>query len=202
MMIKNERGFTLIEILITSIIFAVIMAAVFSGFRGGIFGYRNINENLEAYQAARSIFARINTDLRNSFSYKDKDGNSCFSGTRDKIGFLSLVDSFSPGGRRRDFAFVSYWSREGSLLRLVRSNVSALDDDCDVEPEEFAQKADVRFQYGSMSGQGQEIVFKDSWGIDSDEEKEILPQAVRISLKVKGKTEYSFDRTVYLVAVQ
>ncbi|MCX5715091.1 MAG: prepilin-type N-terminal cleavage/methylation domain-containing protein, partial [Candidatus Omnitrophica bacterium] len=66
---KKTKAFSLVELLIASAIFAVVMVSIYSAFRTGIFGYKNIRENIEIYQSARFILERINLDLRNAFAY-------------------------------------------------------------------------------------------------------------------------------------
>ena len=103
---KKRRAFSLIELLIASAIFTVVAASIYTAFRTGMFGYKKIQENIEVEQAARFIFARINLDLRNAFSYSSE--KSGFTGFKEGMSFYSLSGTFSGGRMRQDYALVSY----------------------------------------------------------------------------------------------
>lgn len=193
---KNAKALTLLELLIASSIFVVVMVSIYSAIHAGVFGYRNIEETLDTYQAARSILERINLDISNSFAYQD--GNTKFSGNEKELSFLTLVDTFRGDKITQEYAFVSYKLEEDKLMRLCRLNQESLNDKSEVQPKEFAFNVEINFKYGYIPAEQQEIDFKKSWAIDSDEEKKALPLAVKIDLTVKGKAGQKFERTIFL----
>lgn len=195
---KNYRSFTLVEVLIASAIFIVVMVAIYSAFHSGIFGYRNIEDTLDLYQASRLILERINLDLKNSFIYQ-QNKEAKFLGSKDAVSFLTLVDTFGENKILPAYAYVSYKLEENKLLRLCRKNQESLNEKSEVLPEEMSssiQKLD--FSYGYIDPQDKTLKFKDSWGTDSEDEKKNLPEAVKVSLTLKGKRAESFERTIYL----
>ena len=103
---KNRRSFTLVELLIASSIFAVVMVALYAAFSSGVFGYRNIQERIDAYHQARLVLEHLDRDLRNSFAYSAADTK--FSGQNDKVSFFSLVDDYRGNEIISAFAFISY----------------------------------------------------------------------------------------------
>jgi prepilin-type N-terminal cleavage/methylation domain-containing protein len=203
-------GFTLVELLVASSIFVVVMLTIYSAFHSGIFGYRNIEATIDTYQTARMVLERINLDLRNSFAYSQEE--SKFQGKNNELSFLTLVDSYQYQEDKiiqiQDYAFVSYQLETNKLMRLCRKNQEALKEEekSEIQPEEMASGVDIEFEYGDIytgpTGQ-QEIKFKKSWAVElADEkladEKRVLPQAVRVNLTIKGKAEQNFARTIYL----
>ncbi len=180
---KKQTGFTLVEILIASLIFAVVMVSVYSAFHSGVFGYYSIDENIDIYQAARVIFGRLNRDLHNSFAYSSE--NTKFTGTETEITFLTLTDS------QADFTFVSYKLEGDKLMRLFRKNQEALKEDSEIKPQLVADNLTIKFAYGYPGERPGEIQFNDSTN-------ETLPLAVRVSLTVNKKITRSFERTIYL----
>ena len=99
-------GFTLVELLITSSIFLVVMSMLYLAFQSGIFGYRNIEETINLYQTAREILERLNLDLRNSVVYSDEDTK--FIGTKNEVSFLTLVNTYSEDTLVQDYAYILY----------------------------------------------------------------------------------------------
>lgn len=189
---KSHKAFTLLELLIASSIFIVLMVTIYSAFHSGIFGYRNIEENIDIYQAARLILERINLDLRNSFAYKVDDAK--FTGSQSELSFFTLTDTFSQEGIVQEVASVTYKLEENKLMRLCRENQDALNDKSDAEPQEMASNLkEIVFNYGYLKAGSQEIEWK-----DTSDNQIILPYAVKVTLILRVKTEYTFERTIYL----
>lgn len=191
---KKQKAFTLVEILIASLIFTVVMVSIYAAFHSGIFGYRSIDESIDTYQAARAILERLNTDLRNSFAYSDK--NAKFTGAEKEMAFLALVDSYA------DFASVSYKLEGNKLMRLCKKNQEALKENSEIKPKEMAGNLEIRFEYGYLPDGQQEIKFNNCWPADLSETDKPLPQAVRVNLTIKGKIEQNFERTIYLTLAE
>ncbi len=196
---KILSAFTLVELLIASAIFLVVILTVYSAFQGGVFGYRNIEENINMYQTARFILERMNLDLRNSFVYSKKDAN--FTGNKDEISFLALVDTFSQDKIEQAYAFVSYKIEEDRFMRLCRKDKESLKEESEIQPEEIVSNIEeVSFEYGYIDPIDNSLKFKGSWaGKDGpQDEQKILPVAVKIKLSIKNKIKKEFERLVYL----
>ncbi len=194
-----KDGFTLVELLIASSIFLIIMMTVYSSFHAGIFGYKNIEETVDIHQSAGQILERINLDIRNSFNFSEIQ--SKFSGNKDKIKFLTIIDTYDSDKIIQDYAFVSYQIEENKLTRLCRRGKESLNDNSGIQPEAMAStfKA-IAFSYSySLKGQ-EDIKWKDTWAAagDSPEEQKILPSAVKVKLTIKNDVEHSFERTIFL----
>ncbi|MFH1129087.1 MAG: prepilin-type N-terminal cleavage/methylation domain-containing protein [Candidatus Omnitrophota bacterium] len=189
---KKNTAFSLVELLVASAIFVVIMLTVYSSFHTGIFGYRKIKEAVNIYQTAGLILERINLDLANSFSYSAQE--SKFSGAKSEISFLSLVDTFSQDKIRQDYALVSYKLDGTKLMRLCRKNQEALNNKSEAAPDEMADNIkEVTFSYGYISVPEQPLEWKDLW-----DDPKSLPLAVKVSLILSNnKAEQDFERTIF-----
>jgi len=195
-----KRGYTLVELLIASLILAVIMLTVYSAFHTGVFGFRDIEENINIYQTARHILGRIDLDLRNSFVYSAGQETK-FQGEAGTVSFLTLVDVYDDKSIRRKYAFVSYqvMPAEGDykkIMRLCRLDKEALNDKSEAtKPQEMASDVDgLAFSYCDKDTEGNLKDWQDSWPADEPQEK-ILPAAVKITLTIKKK---QFTRTIFL----
>lgn len=189
---KRSQALTLIELIISSLILTIIMATIYSAFHKGIFGYRNIEEAIYNSQTASHVLGQLNLDLKNSFSYsKDR---SMFTGEKNKISFLTLVDTFLDDSAIQNYAFVSYKLEGNKLMRLCRKAKESLNDNAEAEPEEMALEIkEIDFSYGFLGADNQTIEWKNLLDDDS-----LLPIAVKIKLTIKNKIKQNFERTIFL----
>jgi prepilin-type N-terminal cleavage/methylation domain-containing protein len=196
---REDKAFTLVELLIASAIFLVVISTVYSAFHSGIFGYRNIEETINIYQAARQILERIDLDLRNAVLYSEQDAK--FAGEKLKVSFLSIVDTFSSENKIvQDYAFVSYSLKENKLLRLCRKNKEALNEKVEKEPDEMSPDIEaISFSYADIDRADGSLKFKDSWALeDAPDEKGRLPVEVKVKITLKNKKNEDFERTIFL----
>lgn len=192
-------GFTLLELLIASAIFSIIMVTVYSAFHTGIFGYKDIEETVDVYQTARQVLGRINLDLRNSFIYSENEAK--FLGNNSGVSFLTTVDTFYNEKAVPVYAFVAYQVEGDKIMRLCRTGQESLNENSQIEPEEMAKGVEnIIFSYGYINGAEQDIKWKDTWGAagDSLEEQKILPNAVKVKLTIKNNVKYNFERTIFI----
>ncbi len=185
------KGYTFIELLVSSVIFAILAVSVFSAFYAGIFGNRNISESLKVYQSASQVMEWMNADLRNSIVFSRMAAG--FEGDSSSMRFLSIADTFRGGFLRKEYAAVSY-KREGErLLRMVRLNGAALESEPVDGFEEIARGVkEAVFKYGKIDGAGV-IEWQADW-----RDPAVLPAAVNIRLVLGEKGGAEFERTVYL----
>jgi len=197
---RIHKAFTLVELLIASSIFLVILVTIYSAFQTGVFGYRKIEDAISVYQSARLILERMNLDLRNSFAYSKDETR--FTGGKTEMAFLALVDTFTQGAMYREYATISYKSLDFKLMRLCRKNKQSLDEKSPIQPEEMTQSLqELSFEYGFQDPADKSLKFKDTWGSKNDpaNEGKQMPVAVKIKLTLKNKTTQDFQRTIYLV---
>ncbi|MEK6714716.1 MAG: prepilin-type N-terminal cleavage/methylation domain-containing protein, partial [Candidatus Omnitrophota bacterium] len=190
---QTQKGFTLVELLIATSIFVVVMVSIYSSFGAGMFGYKDIEENIKISQGARQILERMNLDLRNSFAYSESD--SKFSGAKDSLSFLSLTDNYNNNEITPAYAFISYKLEGDRLMRLRRINQEALKETSGIEAEEItALIEELVFSYADIVASEHTLEWKDSFG----EAQKTLPAAVKVKLILKSKVKAEFERTIYI----
>ncbi len=183
---KYKKAFTLIELLISISIFAVIMVSLYSAFGTGVLGLGKIEESATAYQTGYMILSRIEKDLRNSFAYSADEVK--FTGKKDALTFLTLTPEFS---------LISYSLSGDKLLRLVRINKDALKTDSETKPKALAQNIkQIEFTYFYPDPDTKELKENDNWTDNT-----AFPTAVRVRLILEKKADAPFVRTIYLISV-
>jgi prepilin-type N-terminal cleavage/methylation domain-containing protein len=188
----KKRGFTLIELLIASSILTIVMMAIYLSFRVGVFGYRDIEDNLQTTQAARMIMKRLDLDLRNSVMYSGDETR--FKGDKRTVSFMTVVDTFMGGKMEQDYAFITYRSDNNSILRGCLKNNEIFAVSGPGQQEELACDIEgFTFDYGYIKSKNGPLEWKDSWS-----DPKALPVAVRVSLSIRGKRSYDCSRVIFL----
>ncbi|MFH1458640.1 MAG: prepilin-type N-terminal cleavage/methylation domain-containing protein [Candidatus Omnitrophota bacterium] len=192
---KRHRAFTLVEVLVSSSIFLVVLVTAYSAFHAGVLSYRNIEDRISLYQAGRFILERIHLDLRNSFAFSK--GRARFLGFANEMSFLTLIDSFSQDAISKEYCLVSYALENDKLMRLCKRGKQSLDEKSSAAPDEMACRLqELVFEYGYVDPADKSLKFKDTWA--SESEQKSLPVAVRIKIVLKNKSVQDFERTIYL----
>lgn len=159
---KTLKAFTLVEVLIASAIFAVVMLVIYSAFHIGVFGFRDIQETLEINQTASAILGRITLDLKNCFPFSEADNK--FSGSKNSLNFLSLIDNYSGKAIEQKYSFVSYALEGGTLKRLLRKDKDSLNQASQALADEMADNvSDIAFTFGYVESGGSGLSWKENW---------------------------------------
>jgi len=187
-MIKTRRGFTLIEILIASSIFSIVILGLYSAFQTGLFSSDRIDSAFNIYQTARIALNRMESDLKNSFVYFEDDAK--FQGTGSTLQFFSILDSFAETKTVESVCRIQYYLEQGTLKRSCQLGLDALKDDAQIQGEELASGVkEISLQYAYNKGvKDKPFEWQDSWPQESDpESQKNLPIAVQIKLKLIEK---------------
>ncbi len=183
---NTERAFTLIELLIVSVMIPIIAFAIFSSFNNGIKIWQRINKEVPG-EDLNIFFDKFSMDLRNSFEFSGIK----FSGKNNEVGFASIVNSqrmdkitigeviysyddknFLLAREQKDFSHI-YGNKTGAARQLLKGVKSA------------------RFNYYFYDAQNKEYFWQDEWL------KEGLPLSVRIELEVEQANRINkFIRTI------
>jgi Tfp pilus assembly protein PilE len=103
---RNESGFTLIEILVTTVITMMIIGSVYASFRTSLNAYQRTGTRIIMLQRCRSALDRIAQDMSNLFYVEESDTETAgelilvaqdFSDSetamdKDMISFVAIVD--------------------------------------------------------------------------------------------------------------
>jgi prepilin-type N-terminal cleavage/methylation domain-containing protein len=87
--LKDERGFTLVELLVTMVMMLLVMSALYGIFDMGIKVYTLGNDKVNAVENARIALDRMSREIRAAYpADKANDGNSLFlSAEPDRVTF-------------------------------------------------------------------------------------------------------------------
>jgi len=130
----NNRGFTLIEILIAIFISALILTVLYTSFFQIINARDKVQYEMEMLQESRVIFSRLRNDLSNAYprgsvsAVSQNNKNVYFKGTvvkdNSQLYFTSLAKDPAPDTNESDQVEIVYYLvpiRDSDLYALVRS---------------------------------------------------------------------------------
>ena len=171
------KGFTLVEILISLAILAMIVASTFTIFRSASKSWQKGETRSARYQNARNAIGRMSAEI--SQAVINSNSLCKFTGEKNKISFVSFVSKdagvFEPSE-------LEYWL-DGPKRLLMRND--------DIEPDyDFATYDHSEILSGNVSvlefSYFDGLVWKDAW--DSNQASGVgLPKAVKINIKVEDK---------------
>jgi len=198
--IREPRGFTLVEVMITLTIIGMISLMVFGVFHLGIAAWEKGDAKKEEFQRERIISQLISRQVKSIIPYKVKSQKAegdylAFEGKPRSIKFVSALSlkARQPAG----FVFVVYElkeeRKEGGQLVLYEQRLLNRDFMEENMREEDAapllgEVTEARFEYYREEDpiQNRSAAWMDDW--NTKEERE-LPKAVRITLTQKKKDE-------------
>jgi len=194
---KRISGFTLMEVLVATSIFAVVVVSIYSAFHTGMQAYRKVDASFGIYQTARLVFARIESDLRNSFVYTEDD--SRFTGTADSFNLLSVLPSYDNSGKASlNICRVKYAMQDGGFARSLFKGLEAFKEGPKDEPQTLSSSIKaVSFEYAFSKREFSETYeWQDSWPKrDEEEQKKSLPLAVKIKLSIEEAAQKADSKT-------
>ncbi len=173
----ESRGFTLVEVLISLAILAMIVASTFTIFRSASKSWQKGEARSERYQNARSAISRISAEI--SQAVINANSLCKFTGDKNRVSFVSFV---STGSGVFELSEVEYWL--DSAKRLLMRN-DEIDPDYDFTTYGHSDVlsdniSELEFSY--FDG----LVWQDAW--NSDQASGIgLPKAVNIKIRIEDK---------------
>ncbi len=171
----NEKGFTLLELLLGITILSLIAVIVGGTFRLGIRAWQRGESDVNYSQRQRILVERLSQQIRSAYPYTIKIEDKrvvAFQGMPDSLWFITSSTSPSEAGLK----WVSYFTRDGSLIvnEGVIPDKKILDK---VIPNEGkvldSEVSDLHFEYLSPH----EKEWEESWDLTGR-----LPEAVKIKI--------------------
>lgn len=186
---RHDNGFTLLELLISLTIIAVIVVITSGAFRIGIRAWEKGERHIEANQRTRIVLSLINRQTASicPITVKDENGNDRFFNAENKsLSFLSYMPLVP--GNTFSTVYVKYVAEpgadgDGEHLLFYEKNV-ALSDTEILEPvaddfhELIPEAQSIEFDY--LKKEDNEVKWQPSWDPENDKG---FPLAIRISLK-------------------
>jgi prepilin-type N-terminal cleavage/methylation domain-containing protein len=180
-------GFTLLEVLVSTAIFAVVALAVYSAFAGGVGAWRRAQEFSAAYQTARLVLDDMAGELKNAVTISGSD----FVGESRSLSFLTVLQSPLGAGRPADpritrVTYEAQRDRATATYALSRLEVSDVEGAPQGEAELVVNPiSTVEFQYTSKDETGRLVPWRDAWQVS-----DAVPLGVKITLVV-GDTRFT-----------
>lgn len=174
----KRHGFTLIEVMISSLIIAMIFASIYSAFYLGVKTWRKESEN-ESLQRIRVKLLRIQKELKNSFFFSQTP----FKGASLEMVFPQAVAADDGVG----IYIVRYYLDEDSATgfkKFVRNQrnfkQNPLGEKQEITEVMFLARA-MHFEYAyRIDNSSQGFEWQDYW----DEAQAKIPSAVKISFEM------------------
>jgi prepilin-type N-terminal cleavage/methylation domain-containing protein len=193
-MAKNNRAFTLIELMLASAMMVLLFAGAYSLFHTGKLSWDSISARQQTSLEWRAVSERMDRDLRNCVAFSSKETR--FLGDADNLSLFTVIDSYSNGSMLSDLGRVSYAFREKNLLRGCLKGRLALNGSADAGYDEFSRGLEsFSFSYGDYNVSSGNWEWKDTW-----EDSARLPSCVSVKASFGGREPVSFERTIYLPA--
>ena len=186
--LKKKNAFTLVEVLIATVILSISLVVLYSSFQVGLAGFRRTESNLTEEWEGRVFVKTLARELRNSLPYSKYP----FHGETSFISFPAAFSRYTPKGIVNGFYLVEYKVKEGSLLRIEkRLKRESLLDKTKTEETLFERLKTCRFEFLSL-GDNKKLVWRKDW---FNQPYVGLPRGVRITISgnVFGKEEQSFE---------
>ncbi len=179
---KNEKGFTLLETLLTLTILGVLLVIVLTAMRLGVRSWEKGTAVIEEGRMKRNFFSMLSDEISSMYPYKQKDRTESryvFIGNNESLGFVTTMPGNAPGLPFAGARWVYYSVRENGLT--VREKIitsTNLEDDAggnliDLEPDIES----VSFEYMGDGG------WENGWDADS---KKSLPKMIKALIKYRN----------------
>ncbi len=179
----TESGFTLIELMITSLMIALIISTVYFTSSAALANSRKAYRQLEMYQNGLVSLERISVDLRGAFGR--------LSAGKDHLDLITSSAQLRPADKDYGVIAVKYFLQNG----LNRSETLPWQD-LQNEKEIIAKLAPLVSALEFKYYDGQQWL--DSWDMAVFKK---LPLAVAVTLKVKGPEEKSLQERTFSAVV-
>jgi prepilin-type N-terminal cleavage/methylation domain-containing protein len=186
----KEKGFTLIEMVVSLTIFSVISLSVYSAFAGGLSVWRKAKEFSSIYQTARLLLDQMALELKNSVKVSSTE----FKGGPRMISFITLRQGNQGTSPSKDsqiakVTFEVLRDPSGQGYALFRRHTSSLKKRGEAELM-VGSLSSLDFQYTYKNGTGMLEPWTKVWKMNDE-----IPLGVKIILNIGGT---QFTKMVFI----
>ncbi len=179
----KQKAFTLVEILISLAILAMIVASTFTIFRSSSKSWQKGEARSERYNNARLAIGKMSMEISQAVIAENSPAK--FIGEKDEVSFISFISSADGVFEQVE---IEYWL--DTERRVIMRNEDA-EPDYDFLTQDYSDIladniSELEFSYYDGSS------WTDTWDSDLNEEDEeseqrILPKAVKVKIEVEDK---------------
>jgi len=195
-----KRGFTLIELMLVTVILGVIGTAVYGTFANGISIWKTVTED-SVTEDINLFFEKVSFDLRNSF----KLSGIRFKGEKTKVSFPSKIRYNGDDGIENTIGQITYYidRRKRALIRKEANYSEVYRKKSGSKRILFENISSLQFKYYVYDEQYKTYAWVTNWqerdetfGIQVEER---LPLIVKIEVGIPSeKGEQTYVKTVQL----
>jgi len=186
---RFRTGFTLVEILISSAIIALVLGGVYGVLASGIRVWKEGSRSGSAERRERFFLERLSRELRDTFPLTTIP----LKGAEDSLAFAALED--------KGIVRVSYFvNMENFLCRRLQSYAQSYKKEDEFEYVKLIPGVlALKFSYCYLDNGSGDYKWKDKW---KPEEQDSLPRAVKVELELKRESEpaVKFAKTILIPA--
>ncbi len=184
---SDEKGFTLLELLVGLTVFSLLVVTLYSGFRFGTRSWEVGAGSTEASNEQRLASAFVRRQLGKAFGLAVRDGGRWrlrFEGSRERLVFISDVSRFVGQGGLYEMTLAVEGGAERRLTvahRQLRPALGVASGDRDVRPESLIDDVvAAEFAYFGSPTKRMEYGWYDEW-----QDAERLPSLVRVRVSTR-----------------
>lgn len=185
---EGERGFTLIETLLSLSILGVLVVLLLSAMRLGIRSWEKGEASVEETSVRRHLFSKLTSEMASVYPYSFKDEGKkqyAFRGDSESLGFVTASPSNRPGRPDGGLKWVSYSLRDGGLFmrEKIITSENLMEENGGYLSELEPDVKKISFEYKGSSG------WEKTWDTESKKE---LPKAIKVLVNFRdGKTAFA-----------
>lgn len=196
-----KKGFTLVEVLITSVIIAIMSLAIYSVFANGVTIWRRGTESKTYERRLRINLEKMTGELRNTFKFSSIP----FEGEEDSIKFPALI-SMAYNTEEEQIVYQSvgriiyfYDKSEEALYKRTEDYAGVFNEKEDDEDEGallISNVSELEFSFCYLDNATGNYKWKDDW---KKEEQETIPQAVKINMVLeRAGREREIEKIIFI----
>ncbi len=187
----RKNGFTFIELIVSILILAIIIASIYSAFNTGLRIYKRSSTGQDL-QKIRTKLLKIDKELKSSFFFSEIP----FKGALSEIIF-PIVILKQDAEKIYTITYQVEKDEDAEFYKLIRKEKIFTDNLQDEKEEikDMFSTASIRFEYAYKSNDpSKNYEWQEAWG----EEQKTLPLAVRISFKIDGAGDI-YSKVIFLM---
>jgi prepilin-type N-terminal cleavage/methylation domain-containing protein len=180
---RQERGFTLVEVMVAIALTASVVSVLFAGIGVGFKGMARIDAGAERLERRRQIDFLLRRQIGAAYpAAESRPTESTFGGTQEAMNFLAVDSATGPGFYR---VWVALETAEGEHRLVMTRHAIAAGSVVGFERSVLAQGvAEFRLSYFGAQPPNEEPRWHDRW-----EGQRGLPSLVRVHLRLADERQ-------------